>query len=176
MRNVNRKGTQEVFPKVSRSRHSPLVLDGAPAQGCSSPLICARIKCSLQANSLPLRQGESPTTTHMTSRVLHKLHRRITELPNTTGLSRWCRSPRGTSLNSHLTHTSLGDGWMHTCCSWLLSRRGCSQGFSNLSNTLGSCTLTHSLKVFSTIQMSKRSEMDEVKEYKYPHTSHTLKH
>ena len=41
---------------------SPQVLVGAPAQGCSSPLIRVRIKCSLRADSLTLRHGESPTT------------------------------------------------------------------------------------------------------------------
>ena len=54
------EGTRRCFVKVSKSRHSPLVLVGAPAQGCSSPLIHTRIKCSLWADSLTLRHGESP--------------------------------------------------------------------------------------------------------------------
>ena len=58
------KGTRRYFAEVSESRHSPLVLVGAPAQGCSSPLIRARIKCSLWADSFTLHHGESPTTTH----------------------------------------------------------------------------------------------------------------
>ena len=58
------KGTRRCFPKVSESRHSPLVLVGAPAQGCSSPLIHARIKFSLWADSLTLHHGESPTTAY----------------------------------------------------------------------------------------------------------------
>jgi hypothetical protein len=57
----------DVFPEVSESRHSPLVLVGAPAQGCSSPLIRARIKCSLRADSLTLHRGESPKTAHKMS-------------------------------------------------------------------------------------------------------------
>ena len=46
------KGTQRCFSEVSESHHSPLVLVGAPTQGWSSPLIHARIKCSLRADSL----------------------------------------------------------------------------------------------------------------------------
>ena len=71
---VNREGgTQRCFAEVSESRHSPLVLVGAPAQGCSSRLIRARIKCSLRVDSLTLRRGESPTTAHNLSWVIHKL-------------------------------------------------------------------------------------------------------
>ena len=32
------EGTRLCFAEVSESRHSPLVLVGAPTQGCSSPL------------------------------------------------------------------------------------------------------------------------------------------
>jgi hypothetical protein len=56
--------TPLIFPKVSKSQHSPLVLVGAPAQGYSSPLVLTRTKCSLQANSLCLRPGKSLTTAH----------------------------------------------------------------------------------------------------------------
>ena len=76
------------FFEVSESRHSPLVLVGAPAQGCSSPLIHTRIKCSLLADSLTLRRGESPTTAHKTTWVIHKLGRMITKLLITTEPSR----------------------------------------------------------------------------------------
>ena len=100
------KETRWCFPEVSESRHSPLVLVGAPTQGCSSPLIHTRIKCSLQANSLILRHGESPTTAHNMTWVIHKFHRMITKLP-TTKPSRWWRSPRVTSVNSHLIKASL---------------------------------------------------------------------
>ena len=49
MRNVNMRAskTSRVFPEVSASRDSPLVLVEAPSQGLSFPLILARIKCSL---------------------------------------------------------------------------------------------------------------------------------
>ena len=74
--------------KVSESHYSPLVLVGAPAQGCSSPLFRARIKCSLQADSLTLCHGELPTTAHNLSWVIHKLRRMIIKLPITTESSR----------------------------------------------------------------------------------------
>ena len=82
------EGTQRYFAEVLESRHSPLVLVGAPAQGCSSPLIRARIKCSLQVDSSILRRGESPKTAHNLSWVTHKLCRVITKLPITTKPSR----------------------------------------------------------------------------------------
>ena len=58
------RGMRRCFSEVSKSRHSPLVLVGALAQGCSFPLIHAKIKCSLQADSLTLHHSESSTTTH----------------------------------------------------------------------------------------------------------------
>ena len=76
------------FIEVSESHHSPLVLVAAPAQGYSSSLIRARIKCSLRADSLALHHGESSTTTHNLSWVIHKLHRMITKLSITTKPSR----------------------------------------------------------------------------------------
>ena len=82
------KGTRRYFLNVSESHHSPLVLVGAPTQGCSSPLIHARIKCSLWADSLTLRRGELPTTAHKMTWVIHKLRRMITKLPITTEPSR----------------------------------------------------------------------------------------
>jgi hypothetical protein len=85
---VRGQGTRRCFPEVSESRHSLLVLVGAPAQGYSSPLIHARIKCFLWANSLTLCRGESLTTAHKMSWVIHKLRRMITKLPITTELSR----------------------------------------------------------------------------------------
>ena len=74
--------TRRCFVEISESRHSPLVLVGAPAQGCSSPLIRARIKCSLWVDSSTLRHGESPTTTRNLSWVIHKLCWMITKLSN----------------------------------------------------------------------------------------------
>ena len=108
MLKVKREGGKwRCFVEVSESRHSPLVLVGAPAQGCSSPLIRARIKCSLRVDSLTLRHGESPTTTHNLSWVIHKLCQMITKLPITTKPSSLWRSPRVTRTNSHLTTISL---------------------------------------------------------------------
>ena len=66
----------------------PLVLIGAPMQGCSSPLIHAMIKCSLWADSLKLHRGESPTTAHTMTWVIHKLCRMITKFLITTEPSR----------------------------------------------------------------------------------------
>jgi hypothetical protein len=85
---VKGQGTRQYFFEVTESRHFPLVLVGAPAQGCSSLLICARIKCSLRANSLTLRRGESSTTAHKMSWVIHTLRRMIIKLPITTKPSR----------------------------------------------------------------------------------------
>ena len=82
------EGTRRCFAEVSESRHSTLVLVGAPAQGCTSPLIHAKIKCSLRADSLTPRHGESPTTAHNMTWVIHKFHRMITKLSITTELSR----------------------------------------------------------------------------------------
>ena len=80
--------TRRGFAEVSESRHSPLVLVGAPAQGCSSPLIRERIKCSLRVDSSTLRRGESPTTAHNLELGHPQALRMITELPITTKPSR----------------------------------------------------------------------------------------
>jgi hypothetical protein len=97
------KGTHRCFSKVSKSRHSPLILVGAPMQGCGSALIRARIKCSLQADSLTLCCGESPTTAHKLTWVIHKLRRIIIKLSITTQPSRWWSSQRVTSTKYNLT-------------------------------------------------------------------------
>jgi hypothetical protein len=49
----------QIFPEVSDSRHSPLVLVGAPAQGYSSPFVLTSTKCSLRDKPLPLQRGGS---------------------------------------------------------------------------------------------------------------------
>ena len=64
---VKRGGTQRCFTDVSESRHSSLVLVGAPAQACSSPLIRAKIKCSLRVDSLTLRRGAYFATLDLTN-------------------------------------------------------------------------------------------------------------
>ena len=61
---VVEESARRCFAEVSESRHSPLVLVGAPAQGSCSPLVRARTKCSLRADSSTLRRGESPKTAH----------------------------------------------------------------------------------------------------------------
>ena len=67
------EGTRRCFSEVLESRHSSLVLVGALAQGCSSPLIRIRIKCSLWANSSTLYHGESPTTAYKMTKSAIKL-------------------------------------------------------------------------------------------------------
>jgi hypothetical protein len=156
-------GTRRYFLEVSESRHSPLVLIGAHVQGCSSPLIHARIKCSLRANSLILHHGESCTTAHKMSWVIHKLRRMITKLPITTKPSRWWRSPRVTSKNSHLTTTSLMRRWMHTCYSLDTSE----DSHSWILKTQISLGLLHFLaheRSFSANQMSKSNSNGGVEE------------
>jgi hypothetical protein len=148
-----------MFFEVSESRHSPLVLVGAPVQGCSSPLIHARIKCSLRTDSLTLRRGESPTTAHKMSWVIHKLRRMITKLSITNKPSRWWWSPRVTSKNSHLTTTSLMRRWMHTCYS-LVTNKG---SWSWILKSQPSLELLHFLayeRCFSAEQMSKRPHIE----------------
>jgi hypothetical protein len=155
---IKGQGTRRCFSRY-RS-HSPLVLVGAPAQGYSSPLIRARIKCSLQADSLTLRRGESPTTAHKRSWVIHKLHRMITKLSITIKSSRWWWSPRVTSKNSHLTMESLMRRWMHTCYS-LCTNEVLNLWFSH-HNLLTRLLHSHAHEsCFSTEQMSKRPQMDE---------------
>ena len=150
-------------------RESPLPTSpfGAPVQGCSSPLIHARIKCSLWADSLTLHRGESPTTAHTITWVIHKLRWMITKLPITTEPSRWWRSPRVTRTNSHLTKTSL----MRKVDAHLLlsiHNEVLNLGFSNL-NHLTRLLLSIALqRCFSAKQMGKRPPMDEWSKYFYP--------
>ena len=128
------EGTWRWFIEVSESRHSPLVLVGAPMQGCSSPLIGARIKCSLWVDSSTLHRGESPTTFHNLSWVIHKLSGWSPSSPITTKTSRWWRSLRVTSTNSHLTTTSLRRRVdAHFATSWSY-KWGFSLWFSNLNH------------------------------------------
>ena len=158
-------GKRRCFAKVSESRHSPLVLVGAPAQGCSSPLIHARIKCSLWVDSLTLRRGESPTTAHNLSWVIHKLRWMITKLPITTKPSRWWRSLRVTSTNSHLTTTSLMRRVDAHYATLDLTNEG-SLWDSEISITsLGPCSSWHSLRCFLAVEMSKSTPTHEWRWY-----------
>ena len=148
-------GTRWCFAKVLESHHSPLVLIGTPMQGCSSRLIRVRIKCSLRADSSTLHRSESPTTAHNLSWVIHKLHRMITKLPITTKPSRWWRSPRVTSTNSHLTTTSLMRRVDAHFATLDLTNEG-SLWDSQISITsVGPCSFWHSQRCFSAVGMSK---------------------
>ena len=159
------KGTWRCFPKVSESRHSPLVLVGAPMQGCRSPLIRTRIKCSLRADSLTLRHGESPTTAHNMTWVIHKLRRMITKLPITTKPSRWWRSPRVTSMNSHLTTTTLMirvDAYFATLA---FTNKGSLWDSQISITTLGPFSSWYSQKCFLAVGMSKSTPTHEWRFY-----------
>lgn len=165
MLKVKRGGTRWCFAKVSESHHSPLVLVGAPAQGCSSPLICTRIKCCLWVDSLTLRHGESPTTAHNLSWVIHKLRRMITKLPITTKPSRWWWSPRVTSTNSHLTTTSLMRRVDAHFATLDLTNKG-SLWDSQISITsLGPCSSWQSQRCFLAVEMSKSTPTHEWRKY-----------
>lgn len=61
----------------------------------------------LPYDSSPLQHGELSTTIYTLSWVTHNLYQVITKLLITTKSSRWCRSPRVTSTNSHLTQQML---------------------------------------------------------------------
>ena len=116
MRKIKREGgTWWCFAELSESHHSPLVLIGAPAQGCSSPLIHARIKCSLWVDSLTLRHGESPTTTHNLSLVII---RRACGWPNSSCERLWVIHRDGVSNNQPVESTwSLrGSRGSYTLC------------------------------------------------------------
>ena len=158
-------GMRRCFAEVSESRHSPLVLFGAPVQGCSSPLIRARIKCSLQVDSWTLCRGELPTTTHNLSWVIHKLFGWSPSSPITTKPYRWWRSPRVTSTNSHLTTTSLMRRVDAHFATLDLTNEG-SLWDSQISITsLGSCSSWHSLRCFSAVGMSKSTPTHEWRLY-----------
>ena len=157
--------TRRCFAEVSKSRHSPLVLVGAPARGCSSPLIRARIKYSLWVDSSTLRRGESPTIAHNLSWVIHKLCWMITKLPITTKLSRWWWSPRVTSMNSHLTTSSLMRMVDAHFATLDLTNEG-SLWDSQISITsLGPCSSWYSQTCFSAIGMSKSTPTHEWRWY-----------
>ena len=162
MLKVNREGGMRwCFAKVSESRHSPLILVGAPTQGWSSPLIRARIKCSLWVDSSTLYRGESPTTAHNLSWVIHKHRRMITKLPITTKPSRWWRSPRVTSTNSHLITTSLMRRVDAHFTTLAFTNEG-SLWDSQISITsLGPCSSWHSQGCFSAVGIRKSDPLSE---------------
>ena len=157
--------TRRCFAEVSESHHSPLVLVGAPTQGCSSTLNHARIKCSLQVDSSTLHRGESPTTAHNLSWLIHKLRQMVTKLPITTKASRWWWSPRVTSMNSHLTMTSLMRR-VDAHFSTLAFTNKASLLDSQISITSqGPCSSWHSQTCFSAVGMSKSTPTHEWRWY-----------
>ena len=153
--------TRRCFAKVSESRHSPLVLVGAPAQGCSSLLIRARIKCSLWVDSSTLRRGESPTTAYNLSWVIHKLSGWSPSSSITTKPSRWWRSPRVTSTNSHLTVISLMRKLNAHFATLDLTNEGPLWDSQISITSLGPCSSWHSQTCFSAVGMSKSNSTHE---------------
>ena len=161
------KGTRWCFFEVSESCHSPQVLVGAPAQGCSSPLIYARIKCSLWVDSSTLRRGKSPTTAHKLSWVIHKLCQMITKLPITTKPSRWWRSLRVTSMNSHLTTTTLMIRVDAHFATIAFTNEGSLWDSQISSTSLRPYSSWHSQWCFSAVAMSKNTLSHEWRKYLY---------
>jgi hypothetical protein len=74
----------QFFAEVSKSRHSSLVLVGAPAQGYRSPLVLARTKCSLWGDPLPLQRGGSLTTAYNLELGYQQILRGDHRAPNAT--------------------------------------------------------------------------------------------
>jgi len=148
------------FAEVSESRHSPLVLARAPAQGPCS-LLSAQGPSALyelilffrkrnfysglcksfahnqkRADSLTLRHGESPKTAHKVDTSHPQELRAVFVPPITIEPSRWCRSPRVTSNELSLDpNKALESGW---CTLELLelTRQEFTQDFES---SLGNC-------------------------------------
>lgn len=96
-----------MFSKVSESHHSLLVSVGAHAQRCRSPLICIRTKCFIWVDTLSFCHSE-PLITNTIFEMNHpQTLWATTTLSNANKPSRWCRSLRVISTNSHLTIPSL---------------------------------------------------------------------
>ena len=158
---VVEENARRCFAKVSESLHSPLVLVGAPTQGSCSPLVRARTKCSLRADSSTLRRGESPKTAHKLD-TSHPQELQAVFVPPIT----W-QSPRVTSNELLLDPNKALDSGGSTLDSWNSTREGFSQEISQISILSRLLLLSCSTKCFSTEQMGKRPPMDEVEEYKY---------
>ena len=155
------------FAEVSESRHSPLLLVGAPTQGSCSHLVRARTKWSLWADYLTLRQGESPTTTHKLD-TSHPQELRVVFVPPiTTEPSRWWQSPRVTSNELSLDPIKALESGGCTLNSWNSTREGFTQEICQFSILSRLLLLSCTTRWFSTDQMGKRPPMDEVEEYKF---------
>jgi len=133
------RGTRRCFVEVSETRHSPLVLIGAPVQGPCSPLVRARTKCSLRADFSTLRRSESPTTANKLDTSHPQEHRVIFMPPITTELSRWWRSPRVTSKELSLDLNKAKESGGCTLDLLILTREGSLKKSLKSQSSLGSC-------------------------------------
>jgi len=163
---VVKENARRCFAKVSESRHYPLVLVGAPAQGSCSPLVRARTKCTLRADSSTHRRGESPKTAHKLDTSHPQGLRAVFVPPITTEPSRWWRSPRVTSKELSLDPNKALESAGCTLDSWNSSREGFSEEISQNSILSRLLLLSCTTRCFSAEQMGKRPLKDEV-EYKY---------
>lgn len=111
------QGFRRLFKFFPRTRidDTPLILIGALAQGCRSPLEHAKTKCSLWSSSLSLRHGEMLTTIYAS----------------------WGRSLT-TSLGDHCTTIATKPSWW--CWSLRLIIKKLSLN-SNKNNENNGCTL-----------------------------------
>ena len=154
-------GTRRCFAEVSESRHSPLVLIGAPAQGCSPPW-------SVQGSSVLYElifwhsvvvNHPQPLTTWVGSSTSST--RWSPSSPITTKLSRWWRSPRVTSTNSHLTMTSLMRRVDAHFATLAFTNEASLLDSQITITSLGPCSSWHSQGCFSTVWMSKNDPLSE---------------
>ena len=170
------EGTRRCFAEVSESRHCTLVLIGAPVQGPCSPLVHARTKCSLRADSSTLRRGESPKTAHKLDTSHPQELRAVFMPPVTTEPSRWWRSPRVTSKELSLDPNKALESGGCTLKLLELAREGFTQKISQFSILSRLLLLSCTTRCFLTHQMGKRPPTDEVEEYKYSPSSSRAGH
>jgi len=136
---VMEESARRCFVEVSESRHSPLVLVGAPAQGCCYPLVHARTKCSLRADSSTLRRCESPKTAHkLDTSQLQELWA-VFVPPITTEPSRRWRSPRVTSKELSLDPNKALESGGCTLDSWNSLEKDSLKKSLKSQSSLGSC-------------------------------------
>ena len=105
IRNVKRESKEaiRVFPEVSGSHDSPLVLVEAPSQGLGFPLILARTKCSLVVDLLHFEAAiTKPRTMPSQEPSLEAAHNLLGRSPSGSASrpARGSRSPRVTSKAS----------------------------------------------------------------------------
>jgi hypothetical protein len=122
------------------SRHSLLILVGALTEGCCSPLICARTKCSLPIDSSSLQHGKLLVTMYMF----------------------WARSPINSSGDHHtinhqnhkLSHDSTRMNGINGCILFTLSRTNgaTNQASFNSRSSLDQGSFSHSMWVILAIE------------------------